>query len=214
MIPDRLWATLGRQLRKPSGWIGRSLGLLMSWEHARISEWAIDFLDLQSGDRVLDAGCGGGRAVRTLAGHSHAGLVCGLDHSRVMTRQAMGRNRSLVASGRVQIVRGDVTGLPYRDGFFDKVITIETFFFWDPPEAALGEMLRVLKPGGRCAIVMESSKEPSAYGGSEPVPDLLGMSLYSGSEVVRMLTALGFDEAGYEALPDEGKGWLCVLGMK
>lgn len=206
-----VWRALGRQIRRPSGWMGRALGRLMSWEHRALTQWALAGLDVAADHAVLDIGCGGGAAVASLAGLAPEGVVVGLDYSAEMTRQARRRMRG--SSGRVCIMQGQVETLPFDGATFDRVVAIESFFFWDDPVLGLREVRRVLRHGGRCAIVMESSRESPAAHKAEKVSALLNVRFYSGAEVVELLRAAGFREAGYETLPDRARGWLCATGV-
>ncbi|MGH7449061.1 MAG: class I SAM-dependent methyltransferase, partial [Longimicrobiales bacterium] len=122
-----VWRALGRQIRRPSGWFGRALGRLMSWEHRELTRWAIAGLDVAADHDVLDIGCGGGAAVASLAGVAPRGIVVGLDYSAEMTRQARRRTRG--SSGSVCIMQGRVETLPFGEGTFDRVVAIESFFF-------------------------------------------------------------------------------------
>jgi SAM-dependent methyltransferase len=55
----------------------------------------------------------------------------------------------LCAEGRLSLVTADVADLPLRDALVDAIITTNTIYFWPDLSAALGELSRVLAPGGR-----------------------------------------------------------------
>ena len=67
---------MGQQARKPSGWLGKMLyGHLAARGHRPLTQWGIEFLDIQPADHVLDIGCGGGMAIQLLAQTAVEGFV-------------------------------------------------------------------------------------------------------------------------------------------
>ncbi len=103
---------------------------------------------VSTGWRVLDLACGAGRHGAALA--AAGARVCGLDLSQALLRSAQGKRVPAV------LVRGDIRRLPLRTAGFDAVVNLFTSFgYFDTDaehEAALREVGRVLRPGGRFAI--------------------------------------------------------------
>jgi ubiquinone/menaquinone biosynthesis C-methylase UbiE len=131
-----------------------------------------------------------------------------------MVQQARRRNAAAIRAGRVEVKHGNVAALPYDDASFDKVISVEAFYFWPDPVMNLQEVHRVIKRGGLVALAMEGSREASDWQTMAARAAQMGFPIYSGAEMVEMLTAAGFSRAWFESLPDEGWGWLCALGVK
>jgi SAM-dependent methyltransferase len=103
---------------------------------------------IHAGQRVLDVGCGTGVAALTAA---RAGAVVdALDLSPVLIEH--GRRHSALAGLGVEYIEGDVEAMPYANSTFDVVISQFGHMFAPRPDLALGEMLRVLKPGGTIAF--------------------------------------------------------------
>jgi SAM-dependent methyltransferase len=101
-----------------------------------------------AGQKVLDAACGTGVVAITAA---RAGAqVRALDLSPVLLEQAK-RNAALAAVN-IEFSEGDVEALPYEDGTFDVVLSQFGHMFAPRPDVAIGQMLRVLKPGGTIAF--------------------------------------------------------------
>lgn len=147
-----LWATIGRQLAHPTGLTGRLAGHAMRILNARPNALAVAALDLHPADAVLELGCGPGHGVRLLADRVPDGVVHAVDRSAVMLAQARARNRAAVAAGRVRFYRGPFESLPFPGASMDKVLAVNVAYFWRDADAVLGEVRRVLRPGGLLSV--------------------------------------------------------------
>ncbi|MER6633560.1 class I SAM-dependent methyltransferase [Streptomyces sp. NPDC000987] len=110
---------------------------------------AVAALELPEGSRVLDAGCGTGRALPPLrAAVGPSGVVVGADLTPAMLRAAVraGRDRD----GRLLLA--DVTALPLRSESLDAVFAAGLIAHLPDPARNLRELFRVLRPGGTLAL--------------------------------------------------------------
>ena len=107
----------------------------------------LEFVAAVSGERILEVGCGSGLFVRSLANAvGETGFVRGLD----LSEQQIAVARSNCAGlDQVKLETGDALNLPFRNGEFDAVVTIQTLEYVPEVESAIRELLRVLRPGGR-----------------------------------------------------------------
>lgn len=107
-------------------------------------------LALRPGERVLSIGCGPGFEPAELApavgetGHVHA-----VDRSEAMVGLAA---RRCVSAPQVTLSHGDATALPVTDGAVDAAAAIQVYEYVTDVDAALNELRRVLRPGGRAVV--------------------------------------------------------------
>ena len=86
--------------------------------------WAVETLDVQPEDRVLELGCGHGVAVTLICDRLRGGRVVGLDRSPTMTSAAARRNAAVVASGRAAFLTAALDEAELGEGRFDKVLAV------------------------------------------------------------------------------------------
>jgi demethylmenaquinone methyltransferase / 2-methoxy-6-polyprenyl-1,4-benzoquinol methylase len=116
-----------------------TMGLDQRWRRATVA--AV----VRPGDRMLDACCGTGDLA--VAGLRAGGRVTGLDFSERMLERARRK------SGEVEWVQGDALALPFEDGSFDAATVGFGVRNLDDLERGLAELRRVLRSGGRVAIL-------------------------------------------------------------
>jgi ubiquinone/menaquinone biosynthesis C-methylase UbiE len=122
---------------------------------------ALEALDLPPGSPGLDAGCGIGLQALLLAeAVGPAGHVTGLDLSPEHVAHARGLVERAGLSGRISFREGDVRELPFDDDSFDWAWSADCVGYGPQLEALplLKELARVVKPGGRVAILAWSSQ--------------------------------------------------------
>lgn len=151
----------------PTGFLGRIAGVLMNGIHSRQYRKIITHIlrDIRSAEplRILDIGCGGGKAVRlfhTLVGDAH---IDGVDISPDMVALAQKVNKRGIRAGQVDITQGDVTALPYENNSFDIITAFDTINFWPDLDKAMNEIIRVLNKNGLFVIVNGYPAEGSKW---------------------------------------------------
>jgi SAM-dependent methyltransferase len=141
--------TIARNLRRPSGWFGRYvMAPALNRANAALNRAALEQLDLQPDDRVLEVGFGGGDMIARMARVVTRGAIAGLDYSPDVVALGERRFRAQVASGKMAFVCADVAAMPYPEARFTKACTMNTIYFWPDPAAALRELNRVIVKDG------------------------------------------------------------------
>ncbi|MBO9533446.1 MAG: methyltransferase domain-containing protein [Solirubrobacteraceae bacterium] len=144
---DGLRQFISRQFSHPSGPVGRLIAVAMNRGNRGLNDRAIDALELQPGARVLDLGFGGGLSFPALL--DAGATVIGVDRASDMVDAATARYRT---DERVTVHLGEVEALPLPDASVDRILTVNTVYFWPDLHAAFAELHRVLAPAGRLVI--------------------------------------------------------------
>ncbi len=149
-------------------------------------------LGLSEGDTVLDLACGPGNFTRGFArAVGPQGLVAGVDASETMLARG-GKELRREDPGNLVLVRGDATALPFRDSSFDGACCFAALHLFDEPFAALDEIRRTLKPGGRIALLTSVRRELTLRPLKPLVERATGMRIFEGDEIVAALEERGF----------------------
>ena len=144
-----------RQFGKPSGSLGRLAGWIMSFNNQERSQWTLEKLNVNPGDRLLEIGYGSGATLQKVAQKLTTGLIAGIDHSQVMFEQASARNAGAIKAGKIKLQCGTVWDLEYRDNYFDIAFGSNVHFFWENPVVEFGQLRKLVKPGGRVVMVFQ-----------------------------------------------------------
>lgn len=149
-------------------------------------------LGLSAGHTVLDVACGPGNFTRAFAKTvGPEGLAIGVDASETMlTRGAADNARS--GLGNIALIRGDAVRLPFEDGSFDAVCCFAALHLFADPHDALADMARVLRPGGRIAVMTSVRRQITLRPLKPVLQRTSGMRIFEHDEVVDALRALGF----------------------
>ena len=133
-----------------------SLGVDRSWRR-RALRWIVD---AQRPQRILDIACGTGDFSLAIARRMHAdSRITGLDLSEGMLAVMREKVERAGLSERISCLQGDCEAMPFADGRFDVATIAFGIRNFEHREAALREILRVLRPGGRLVILELSVPE-------------------------------------------------------
>ena len=186
-------------------WADDGRGEEMERHHISIAEQTIAAMELHPGERVLDLSCGAGWATRLLARavegfgvDGHEGSALGLDISDEMIAHARAAARDVE---NAMFVRSSAEQIPWRDDYFDKVLSIEAFYYFPDQEAVLRDLLRVTVPGGKVFILINLYRE-NPY--SLRWADALNVPVHARSEqeYLDMVLSCGFRIVEARRIPD------------
>lgn len=174
------------QCARPEGSLGRAMLWFMNYTHAPLTNWGLKLVNVQDGWTMLDVGCGGGFTIRRLLKRSKEAQVYGIDISEESVTKARQVNAE-VLDKQVYVTQGSAEQLPYNDEMFDLVTAVETVYFWPNLPDCLQEVRRVLKSGGKFAIMVEVVDSDSKW---TSIVD--GMTAYTPEQLKTLLDDAGF----------------------
>ena len=185
-------------------WAEEGRGEEMEKHHLNITEQTLRRMELRPGERVLDLGCGAGWASRILArlvgeGPEGHGQVVGVDISDEMIRRARAASRDF---DNLMFVWGSAQQLPWEENFFDKVLSVESFYYYADQDRALHELFRVMAPRGRLFILINLyTDNPYSLRWVEELK--VPVQARSAAEYVELMKQHAFEDVEAQRVPDE-----------
>lgn len=110
--------------------------------------WAVEMLDVQPNDQVLEIGCGYGVAVALVCEKLMNGRVTAIDRSPVMVEKTSARNREHIESRRATVRTTELSTADFGDQRFNKVFAVNLNLFWTRPALELNLIRDVLTSEG------------------------------------------------------------------
>ena len=182
------------QLRRPRGWFGRIvMARWLNKGNRRLIVHCLDALEPESDDRILDVGFGGGKAFELLWERTPEATLLGLDFSPDMVARAERVYDEDIRAGRLELIVGDAARLPYDHATIDRILTLNTVYFWADPDAVFGEMRRVLRPNGRLIVGFRSPESLRKFKFAEH-----NFAKHTPDEVRSMILKAGFSSCQIE----------------
>jgi len=175
-----------------------------------LTEWLSEEMDLRPGMRVLDLGCG--RALSSVFLNREFGVQVWAVDLWFDPEENAERVRDVSADGDVFPSRADARALPFEEGFFDAIVSIDSFMYFGTDDLYLNYLARFVKPGGQIGIALAGFMEEI----EEPVPEHLAewwaadrpVSLHSPDWWRRHWERTGIvDVSVADALPEGWRYW-------
>src|SRR5262245_18147291 len=117
-----------------------------------LTEWLIEVMDLRPGMRVLDLGCG--RALSSIFLHRELGVQVWATDLWFSASENIQRVRDAGAEDGVFPIRADARSLPFSEGFFDAIVSIDSFMYYGTHDLYLSYLARFVNPGGPIGIAL------------------------------------------------------------
>ena len=194
-------AQIAAQLRKPAGPQAAEVGRSMNRSNANVIAACIQLLGINRCDRtrILEIGPGNGRHVSSIIEAANNVQYVGIDWSAAMVTAATEINQALIAKSSVKFIEGDAAALPFDNNTFDKVLSINTIYFWEDPLQQLKEARRILTSDGSFCLAFGDR------GFMEKLPFTKnGFTLYDDTAAKALLESCRFNVLQHETYEEVG----------
>jgi ubiquinone/menaquinone biosynthesis C-methylase UbiE len=178
---------LAAQLRQPTGEEGIKTGEWMNRGNVHINLDTLEILNASKDDNILEIGMGNGFFVKNILQKHISIKYTGADFSEPMVNESERINEAWVNNGQATFVLSDMILLPFTNGSFNKIFTINSIYFWDDTVKILAEMKRLLLPKGKLIITFRPKRLMKNYPFTK-----YGFNLFAKEEALQLLTQNGF----------------------
>ncbi len=202
-------AFLSQQLGFPSGWFGQLLLQFLNRSNAPMNDLVLQEIQLQSGDRILEIGFGGGDLIHKIVQTGQTSLIVGIERSPDALKIGQKRFQSFIQQGNVELHLADAMALPFPEHHFSKLCAVNTIYFWPDVPQVLNECRRVLSPSGKFVLCYASKKYLEQKSFSRH-----GFTTYEVSQVELMLKSAGFSNIDtVSGKIDRHQEFFCTSGI-
>lgn len=173
---------MAKQLGNPEGETGIEVANMMNATNIGMTKHAIESLNLDKNDVVLELGHGNCGHLSYLMKQAENLKYFGLEISELMQQQAIKSNQNYIENNSANFRLYNGTETPFDNKSFDKIFSVNTLYFWQNPDLLLNEISRVLKPNGIFALTFADKSF------MEKLPfTSFGFNLYSLKDVEELL---------------------------
>jgi ubiquinone/menaquinone biosynthesis C-methylase UbiE len=197
-----------RQLGNPSGITGRFAAFTWNRRNAALNDAVFDMLALESTDRVLEIGFGGGYLLGRMSAIVTDGLVAGVDISPAMVSHCKKRYQKGIREGHLELKCAAAETLPYPPRKFNKVCSTNSIFYWQDLGRAFSEIERVLRPDGKVVLCFtcKASLAKRNFAGN--------IRLVEAEEIQALMSDKGFQQIYTTQSTDRYRDFICITGRK
>jgi ubiquinone/menaquinone biosynthesis C-methylase UbiE len=182
---------LAKQLRKPSGFLGKLVAKMMEFRNRGFYKTIIAKLSPGEGDHILEIGYGPGLGIYQIASSFPGCRISGVDFSELMYHKASKRNKKFIDKGTVHLKHGDILTIEPAGEKFDKIFCVNVIYFWNDLNLAFGRIFNMLGQKGEFLIYMDHRD------GIEKAKFLADFCKYPIDEVESKLKKAGFTGVEY-----------------
>ncbi|MDR8389844.1 class I SAM-dependent methyltransferase [Aliifodinibius sp. S!AR15-10] len=206
---------LARQARNPFGWFGRLMApLVFNHENQHIEDFGLELMDPQQDDHILEIGFGHGRLISQMLPKITEGKLHGIDISEQMVKVTTNRNRQWIENGKLVLKQASIADIPYPEGYFNKVFTCNTIYFWPDPVENIREVKRVLKPNGQFFCAFRDKELMESKGSAVTDNREVFQNLYQPDEVIKLFQEGGLQNVRHQKNDSSSEEAHIITGSK
>lgn len=157
-LTNRELQDLEKQLSCPEGKEGVAVSKVMNETNIKMSIASLSCLDLRDKDYLLEIGHGNCGHLDKVFEYNKEVSYFGLEISETMKNEAEKLNQKRVSAKNASFYLYGGSIIPFSDSSFDKVVTVNTIYFWKKPKKFLKEISRVLKKDGVFVVTFVKSE--------------------------------------------------------
>lgn len=177
---------IATQLRCPKGKRGLDMGNKMYRTNTDMLLKSLVYLNIERNNRILEIGHGNCAHLPHIISQAEDIKYFGLEISKLMKQEAERINQKYTRLAQAEYLYYDGNTLPFSSNFFDRIITVNTLYFFENPQETMNQVAKVLKPNGIFALTFQQK---------EFIKDLpfikYGFNIFDIEEVTKMLKSSG-----------------------
>lgn len=158
---------------EPNWVLDNSMGPNALW----LTEWLCETMDLKPDMRVLDLGCG--RAISSVFLAKEFGVQVWAYDLWIKATDNWNRIKQQGLGNKIYPIHGDARNMPFAEGFFDAIISVDSYIYFGTDDLFLNYLQQFLVPGGTLAIVMPGLIKDFEDGVPEHLKDFWGQDCWS-----------------------------------
>jgi SAM-dependent methyltransferase len=175
---------LAQQLSNPEGETGKDVAKMMNETNISMTKETIKALYLADSEKVLELGHGNAGHLSYLLDFAENINYTGLEISETMKSEAESINQKYLSQAKFQLYDG--LKIPFENKNFDKIMTVNTIYFWENPVDFLNEIYRVLKDNG--SFVLTFAKKDFM----KTLPFTSDFKLYNDEDIEYLISQTNF----------------------
>jgi len=139
---------IGRNFRNPQGIVGVFMTKIMNIMNQRLYRAVLENINLESNNVILDIGFGNGYLIKQLFKKDISIKIYSIEISNDMVNKVLVKNEKNIKNGKLSLLLENIEKTSFDNNIFDKIVTINTFYFWANLEKCFSEIKRILKHNG------------------------------------------------------------------
>ena len=172
-----------KQAKRPSGLFGRFfMSRIFDKGNLELNSFVKETMAIKKSDRILEIGCGTGSLLKIIANELENGIVEGIDFSKTMISIAKKKNKRNISKKKAIIRLGNFDELQFKSNSYDKILSVNTIYFWKNPVMTISKAFFLLKANGMMVLGFHSKEEMEKMDLDENI-----FQLYSLQDVVHLL---------------------------
>jgi len=139
---------IGNNFGNPQGFTGIIMTKIMNIMNQKLYNTVLRHIKLESNDIVLDIGFGNGFLINKLFKKNIPIKIYGIEISNDMVNKVSRKNKQHIKNEELKLLLENIEKTSFENDTFDKIVTINTIYFWSNYEKCFSEIERIMKPNG------------------------------------------------------------------